>query len=147
MNQRESQPAILGVTHRVTIYRNWKEREQYTQYTPSSHLLFHLACWPLPHSDPDSLRGPVDIYYDIETCGRWPSHIMVSMEKFKEIRSAFFFSLLFFSAGSSDMTGRAVTLSELEEERSVWTNGKNDQALTIWWLRERRGKESWRRGQ
>lgn len=66
-----------------------------------------------------------------------------NFKKFAPLRFPFYF----FPAGSSDMTGRAVTLSEPEEERSVWTNGKNDQALTIWWLRERRGKESWRRGQ
>lgn len=114
MNQRQSQPAIHGMTHRVTIYRNWKERDQ---SSPSSHLLFHLACWPLPHSDPDSLGGPVNSYYDIETRGRWPSHIMVSVEKFKEIRSAFFFPSIFFC-------------------RQLWQNRTSSHAV-----RTRRGKK------
>lgn len=123
-------------------------RTERSDIRASSHLLIHPSWCPLPHSDPDSFGGTVNICYDIETHWRWPSHIMVSVENLEKFAQRFFFFFLSFRRFWAALTGQCQQScrQNQEQERSVWTNGKNDQALMGWWLKARRGKDSRRKG-
>lgn len=70
-------------------------------------------------------------------------HLIVSVENFREINSA----LLFQPALKGHKRVSSHVVRTRIGKKSVWTNGKNDQALIATWVKGQRGKESCRTGQ
>lgn len=133
-------PSVVGSERRVRLVFGLQPSSF------SSGLSSSSSFWPwLTHS---LTQGTVNVYYD--TRNSWPLMHHTFSGNFLEKLAQHFVFLSSSGRCEAALTGwseRSVTLSQAEEERNVWTNGKNDQALTIWWWREKRGKESEGRGQ